>query len=243
MVKEKLCSIIIPNYNSNKMLEKTFLSLLQQSKELFELIIVDSCSTDESMKIIKKYQHIIDKCIIEKDNGIYDAMNKGINQATGQYLYFLGAGDELTPAILQTIVNRLPQKGYNFVYGNVYFGQDKKKIYDGRFNKLKLSRKNICHQSIFYSRNIFELIGLYDIRYKISSDFTFNISCFGNEKIKKIYINEIIATYDTNGISSNVPDKEFVKEQFKLIRENLGLKIWIIRVFKRKLGNLLRKII
>lgn len=223
LVKEKFCSIIIPNYNSNKKLDYTFRSLLQQDKELFELIIVDGYSIDESIEIIKKCEYIIDKCIIEKDNGIYDAMNKGIKQSTGQYLYFLGAGDTVTPGILQTIENKFPKEGYNFIYGNVYLGEDKKRIYNGSFDILKLLRQNICHQSIFYSRNIFDLIGLYDNKYKILSDYAFNISCFGNKKIKKAYIDDIIAVFEGNGISSNVIDKEFIKDKFQLIKKNFCL--------------------
>lgn len=242
MKRDKLCSIIIPNYNSNKKLNKTFKSLFEQDKELYELIIVDSCSTDESVELIKKYEWLIDKTIIEKDNGIYDAMNKGINCASGEYIYFLGAGDTLASGILKTIEVKLIKKGCNLIYGNVYFGEDKKNICYGKFNKLKLSKKNICHQAIFYSYNIFDLIGFYDTKYRILSDYAFNILCFGNKTIKKIYINDIIATFELNGISSNNVDKEFYKDYFQLIKRNLGMYIWIIRIFRNRIRNMVKRI-
>src|SRR2546421_9448699 len=115
---KKLFSIITPTLNPGRKLEDTINSVLSQNKELFEYIIVDGGSTDETLDIIRKSGERI-KWISEEDRGPYDSMNKGIGMATGDYLYFLGAGDLLRPNILEKVEKYIPSKPLTFVYGNV----------------------------------------------------------------------------------------------------------------------------
>ena len=214
-MKQKLFSIITPTYNSGRKLEKTICSVLSQDKSIYEYIIIDGCSTDDTSSVVEKYSDAV-KFVSEKDEGVYDAMNKGIDMATGNYLYFLGAGDSLRANILERIAGRMPHDKLTFVYGNVYM-VDRGVIYDGEFSKAKLRKYNICHQAIFYERTIFDVIGGYEQRFNVLADYAFNIKCFWNDSVQKKYIGYVIANFEGGGISSNQIDLNFVNEFSDLI--------------------------
>jgi glycosyltransferase involved in cell wall biosynthesis len=207
--RRKRFSIITPTFNSGPKLEATINSVLSQNEKLFEYIIVDGGSTDETLNTIGKYGERI-KWISEKDRGVYDAMNKGIKMAKGQYLYFLGAGDLMRAKILDRVDHLLPYEPLGFLYGNVYLvGGDV--VYLGEFDDDKIAKSNICHQSIFYERHIFDLIGMFDLRYSKLADYAFNLKCFADKRIWKAYIAEIIADYEGGGLSTDV-DVNFLKD-------------------------------
>lgn len=225
----KRFSIITPTLNSAAKLEETIKSVLAQRRDLFEYILVDGCSSDETLKIIKGYDGQL-KWTSEADRGIYDAMNKGIEMASGDYLYFLGAGDLLRSNILERIEKLLPAGDLIFLYGRVYY-LDEEREYLGEFNEARIARANICHQAIFYSRKIFEVVGKYDLRYRLLADHALNIKCFGDQRIKKIYVDEVIADYQEQG-ASKLRDLNFIGDTPRLIRENLGLKRYLLNRFK-----------
>lgn len=222
----KIFSIITPTFNCVSKIEKTIASVLSQNKILFEYIIVDGLSEDGTINKIKKYSNDL-KLIVGKDNGVYDAMNKGIDAASGKYLYFLGAGDQLREGILERINPLMPESDFNFVYGNVYM-IDRNNIYDGKFDKHKLNKRNICHQAIFYGKSVFDVIGKYDLRYIIKADYVLNLRCFGDKNIKKTYINYIIADYEGHGLSCSQKDDNFIKDRAKLVKDCLGVKEYFI---------------
>jgi glycosyltransferase involved in cell wall biosynthesis len=223
-------SIITPTLNCGPRLENTIKSVLSQNEELFEYIIVDGCSTDDTLKVIREHGSRI-RWISERDHGVYDAMNKGIELASGEYLYFLGAGDCLKPGILEKIDKEIPNMDLVFIYGNVY-RKDRDRIYDGEFDEAKLILRNICHQAIFYESHIFDLIGEFNLKYKVWADHVFNMQCFGDRRIKKIYVEDIIADYEGGGISKNV-DRIFINDRLRIIRENLGYRRVLLCTFER----------
>jgi glycosyltransferase involved in cell wall biosynthesis len=216
---QKLFSIITPVYNSGSKIEKTIKSVAAQDSDLYEYIIVDGASTDETLTSIKNSGGDFE-LVSEPDAGVYDAMNKGIARASGKYLYFLGAGDSLRPHALSNIARLMPREDLNFVYGNVYW-EDQAMIYAGAFTKEKLRNSNICHQAVFYHRNIFDLIGGFELRFKILADYVFNIKCFGNGKVKKSYIEYVVANFEGGGISTLQKDESFNRERGKLVRKYL----------------------
>jgi glycosyltransferase involved in cell wall biosynthesis len=214
-MQQKLFSIITPTYNSGRKLEKTIRSVLSQNKDIYEYIILDGCSTDETASVAAKYATEI-TFVSEKDEGVYDAMNKGIDLASGKYLYFLGAGDTLKTNILERIAPRMPHDELTFVYGNVYM-VDRGVIYDGEFDKAKLRKYNICHQAVFYERAIFETVGRYELRFEVLADYVFNVKCFWNDRVQKKYIGYVIANFEGGGLSSQQRDLNFVNEYSDLI--------------------------
>lgn len=219
IVEQKLFSIITPVYNCGGKIETTINSVWWQERDLFEHIIVDGKSTDETLSTIEKYRSGI-KLISEPDRGIYDAMNKGIGLASGKYLHFLGAGDRLRPFVLKTIAHLMPREELTFVYGNVLW-EDQDKIYDGQFSKARMQHDNICHQAIFYERKIFEVLGNFELRFNVYADYVLNIKCFGTDTIKKKYLDCVIATYEGGGMSMHHTDQSFFEERAELIKSYL----------------------
>ncbi len=208
-------SIIIPTYNASKTLSAAIESILEQTFIDYEILIIDGLSTDHTVELAKSYQDERIKIISEKDSGIYDAMNKGIQLAEGEWLYFLGSDDYLLRPNTLAEVSQYLNHEYDLVYGNVVWG-DTREIYDGPFTLEKVVKeKNICHQAIFHNKNIYIKMGLYDLTYKYCADHYFNIRCF-IEKCNILYIDVLVAYYNINGLSSSGGDIEFQKKN-KLI--------------------------
>lgn len=214
-------------YNCGRKVENTLQSIFAQNEELFELIVLDGASTDDTLDCIKKYESRL-TLISEKDDGIYYAFNKGIDLATGKYLYFIGAGDCLKPGILEQIKEFLPPEIPSFVYGKCYFV--KHKTYNGKeFTADLFIRDNICQQGVFYHRSIFDIIGKYDLRYKVFADWLFNLKCFIHDGITKRHIDCVIADYEEGGLSSELGrDPVFLKEFPIFVKKQFGLFEYVL---------------
>jgi glycosyltransferase involved in cell wall biosynthesis len=216
-------SIIIPTYNAAKTIEACIESVLSQHFFSFEILIIDGLSKDGTSSIVKKKSDERIKFISEADEGVYSAMNKGINISTGEYLYFLGSDDTLMDNnILQVVFETCKNKENHFVYGDVLFAKSKQ-IYAGEFNLEKLMHyQNISHQAIFYRKDCFAILGNYNLKYKIAADWDFNIRCFMHPNFKIKYINKTIACYnDVSGLSKENRDIEFEKNSiFFLTQKN-----------------------
>lgn len=216
-----LISIVTVVYNGEKYLEQTIKSVVEQSYDNVEYILIDGGSSDRSLEIIKKYEHCIDYIISEKDDGIYDAMNKGIGLASGQWINFLGS-DDILYNVLYKVAKKLDLKK-DAIYGDVYM-PSRHILYCGKFTKLKLLFNNICHQSIFYNKKIFTKRN-YNLRYKILADYVFNLLVYDENKFS--YIPILIAQYnDFSGVSSTTIDKSFQQDQIKIIKNNFTYKYY-----------------
>jgi len=196
-------SIITPIFNAASTLEACIESVINQNYLNLEHWFIDGLSTDGSLEIIKKYAEVNShiKYISEKDKGIYDAMNKGIDLAEGEWVYFLGGDDELCFDIFNSISEALIINKKCIVYGNVKINDY---IYNGHFDKIKLSKSNICHQSIFTHKFVFDEIGKFNyVEFKVLADWEFNIKCWVNG-ICFFYIDKIIAIYSDKGFSNTI---------------------------------------
>jgi glycosyltransferase involved in cell wall biosynthesis len=211
-------SIITPVLNSASTLKKAIISLINQKYKNIELIFFDGISTDSTCQIIKKYQKENPNILLicEKDDGIYDAMNKGIDASTGDWLYFMGADDELFDEnVLSDLVSSGVFDHGKIVYGNVQIignniWANEGDIYDGSFDLKKLLSKNICQQAIFYPRNVFEEYGKFDVIFKIIADWDFNLRCWSHEEF--VFFDRMIAKFSTGGKSSIIEnDKSYIK--------------------------------
>jgi glycosyltransferase involved in cell wall biosynthesis len=223
-MQSPLISIIIPVYNAEKILQQAIDSVQAQHWQAWEMIIVDGLSTDASTALVQKAQqtdHRI-RLISEKDNGIYDAMNKGVAAANGEWLYFLGSDDQFaTTNVLQEIVPLLEQSASDVIYGDVIMPGNIR--YDGSFSFSKLMEKNISHQAIFYQKKVFEKVGVYNIAYKMHADWEFNIRCF-SQGIFFEYTNQVIAFFGEGGVSAqhDVPFLQEVLLPLKIERLQAG---------------------
>lgn len=155
-----LISIITVVYNGEKYLEETIQSVINQTYENVEYIIIDGGSTDGTLEIIKKYEDKIDYWVSEKDGGIYDAMNKGIDVATGEWLNFMNAGDSFySNQTLMEVFNNKNYELYNILYGDVETNYGNFKIIHkaGKLENLYKSMQ-FSHQSTFFNTKYHKMI-------------------------------------------------------------------------------------
>ena len=197
-------SIIIPTYNSEATLDSCLKSLENQLWQDFEVLIIDGLSSDRTLDIVATYalKNSNVKVFCENDNGVYDAMNKGLKIASGRFIYFLGSDDQLySPTVLHDIFNDDTQA--DFIYGNVWLNSEHR-LYSGESNlaKLLIDQVSICHQAIFYSRKVFDKLGEFDQKYFIHADYDLNIKCFEDDELMKKYIPITVCIYNQGGISN-----------------------------------------
>lgn len=197
-------SIITINFNDKTGLEKTINSIINQTWADFEFIVIDGASTDGSKEILEKYQNQISHWISEPDTGVYNAMNKGIRIANGEYLIFMNSGDSFVdPTILEKIAPQL-EFSTDIVFGDAIFVANNDETIINFPKKLNFSffyENSLCHQSTFLHKSLF-LDNQYNEYFKIVSDWEFNVKniCLYGKSYK--HIDEVICYYDLNGISS-----------------------------------------
>ena len=196
-------SIITVNLNNRDGLQKTIDSVVSQTFKDFEWIVIDGGSTDGSKELLEQYADHFAYWVSEPDKGIYNAMNKGIKVAKGEYLQFLNSGDWLCD---ETVLEQC--FSYNIsadiVYGNLFFvnsdGQKIKSNYPELLTFKYLFRHSIGHNASFIKRELFQK-EQYDESKKIVSDWSFYLKRLLDGKQFE-FIDEIITCYDTTGISS-----------------------------------------
>lgn len=209
----KKLSIIIPTFNSGETLARALKSILIQTFTDFELLIIDGLSIDNTVNIAKGFNDERIKIYSEKDNGIYDAMNKGISIANGEWLYFLGSDDTIYDNnVLYEIYSIVTSSKYDVIYGDVMSSRFNGR-YDGMFTIDKILKQNICHQSIFFHKNVFKKTGNFKKEYKSYADWDHNMRWFLSNNLKHKYIDIIVANYADGGFSSINNDDLFSNEK------------------------------
>lgn len=236
ITKEPLVSVITVVFNAETCLEKTILSVINQSYKNVEFIIIDGNSTDGTIDIIKKYQNEINYWISEADAGVYDAMNKGLKKATGDWIYFLGAGDILYD-VLEGLIKQFTNPN-TIYYGDVY-RNDTKSVYDGKFSSMKFAVRNICHQAMFYPSSVFKKYS-YNLKYKIQADHALNMVCYGDKEFRFEYISVVVANYDGDGYSANNLDYPFFEDKLELIKSNFHSFVYYYAMVRRKLAKIIK---
>ncbi len=195
-------SVITVVFNGEQFLESTILSVLNQTYDNVEYIIIDGESTDGTVDIIKKYEEEIDYWVSEKDAGIYDAMNKGIDIASGEWINFMNAGDTFyNNSILEDVFEVSDFEGIDIVYGHVNH------ICKGySYLKKSVSIKNIeykipfCHQSSFVSSE-YHKKNKFSLKHKLIDDYVFFYDAYKNKRRFK-QIDLIVSKFLRNGIST-----------------------------------------
>jgi glycosyltransferase involved in cell wall biosynthesis len=208
-------SIIVPTYNAEILLPFAIRSLTSQDFADFEVLILDGLSDDNTLAIAQQLATNDSriKVYCEKDDGIYDAMNKGILKSKGQYLYFLGSDDTIFKnTVLSCVHQSLLNYPVDVLYGDVYMTKFRR-LYAGEFTKEKLFYHNICHQSIFLKKSVFTRTGLFNVKYVVLADYDNNIKWFLSNKISSRYDSIIVANYAHGGFSSQNGDDVFNKSK------------------------------
>ncbi|MFD1769671.1 glycosyltransferase family 2 protein [Sphingobacterium suaedae] len=207
-------TIVTINLNNMLGLAKTLMSIQSQTTPNFEYIIIDGGSTDGSVDLIRDFSQV-NHWVSEKDAGVYDAMNKGIKIAKGDYILFLNSGDTLFSS--KTLENVLPELGTeDIIYGNLLL-DDKTKPYVYHFPP-KLSFKYLFHHflghpSTFIKKNLFERFGYYETIYKIVADWAFMVRVIAKENVSTRGIDQIISIFDMNGMSADPKNTPAILEE------------------------------
>jgi|ERR1019366_3514838 glycosyltransferase involved in cell wall biosynthesis len=227
-------SIIVPTFNSSTYIERCLQSIRIQTFRDYEIILQDGASSDDTIRIAAGFRNASPgmdiKLFSEKDNGPYDAMNKGCRRASGEWLYFLGSDDELRDAnVLSTVMRSPGLATCDVIYGNVQVIGDAGwakhgSVYDGIFDLSKLLNRNICHQAIFYRAAFVRRIGEYNTRYVVCADWDFNMRCWSKMEFK--YLDMIVANFYAGGLSGGGGDECFSREVASNVLRYFGLSIY-----------------
>ena len=198
-------SVITINYNNCDGLRKTIESVVNQTCRDFEYIIIDGGSTDGSVDVIKQYADKIDYWVSEPDKGIYNAMNKGIAVAHGEYLNFMNSGDCFYDcSSIAEFLNL--QANEDIVFGNMvdsYTGKQMGCISSDNITAADFLNASLPHQASFIRRILFEKYGLYDEKYKIASDWKFFLYVIVFMNVSLRHIDKNFATFENSGISTS----------------------------------------
>jgi glycosyltransferase involved in cell wall biosynthesis len=232
-------SIITINYNNLAGLQKTIESVVGQTFKDYEWIIIDGGSSDGSRELIEQNAHLFSYWVSEPDKGIYNAMNKGIKVAKGDYLQFLNSGDWLYD---DTSLERCFSHSFtgDIVYGDFYFvmrdGQMRKSCIPNPLTLRYLYHYSLGHNASFIKRELLQE-ELYDERFRIVSDWAF----FLKQALKNCdfkYLDEIVSCFDTCGISSI--NKELLKKERETVINDL-IPVLVVRdlIAMDKMGALL----
>lgn len=208
-------SIITINYNNKSGLEKTIASVIKQTFNDYEFIVIDGNSNDGSKEIITSFNDKITNSVSEADKGIYDAQNKGITKATGNYLLFLNSGDVLyNEDTLKSITPLLKDK--SFYYGNLILeksGKREEHIAPSTVDMDFMLNSTFWHPCVFIKSELFKNFGIYNTDFKIAGDYEFFIRCLLKPNISSEYLNQFISVFDGDGISNDPKYSELLSSE------------------------------
>lgn len=220
-----MLSVITVVYNNASDIERTLLSVINQTYRSIEYIVIDCASTDGTAEIIGKYTDNISKFISEKDEGIYDAMNKGLALATGNYVLFMNSADEFYSVdTVEKVFETTPDA--DIYYGETEMVDDEGRSLGQRRHKapVQLTWKSfrygmtVSHQAIYVRRSLTEP---FDRRYQLSADIDWIIRAI--KKAKKIVnVNRYVARYQVGGVSKS-KHRQSLLERFDIMKRYYGL--------------------
>ena len=203
-------SIITPVFNAAGFINNFIKTLKEQKFQEWEIIFLENCSIDNTADLIRSFSSNDSRIILitEKDKGIYDAMNKGIGLAKGEWLYFMGSDDFFYDEMVLSKISKYLNPSSDIVYGDSLWVPEMIEEV-GEWSHTNILYQSINHQRIFYKRNLFSNEIKYNINYKVAADHALNIRLFCDKNIVKNYFPILIAKYYSGGYSRNKIDESF----------------------------------
>ncbi|MBX3042559.1 MAG: glycosyltransferase [Candidatus Kapabacteria bacterium] len=209
-------SVVTICFNEVSTIQKTIESVIKQNYTDFEYIIIDGGSTDGTMNIVNQYKNVVSRIISEKDEGIFFAMNKSLDLAIGEFIYFLNAGDFLVNNYIFSEIFEIV-KSEDLIYGDVIF------VYESGLKFRRRSPKtlkpeyffidSINHQTTFIKLDLIKKAGGFDTSFKIAGDYDLILKLVYQEKCKTKYIEMPVSYFNLSGISSNSGFNELQNEE------------------------------
>ncbi len=224
-----LISVIIAVYNGAETLENCLESIIQQSYINKELLVIDGGSKDQTLDILSKYSSDISYCVSEDDNGIYDAWNKALLQANGDYIAFLGADDTYAQTgSLESLLELAKKKSHpDFISGRAAMldadgNLRRTKGGDWQWSKFKRAMGIIVHRGALHHRRLFERYGEFDTQWRIAGDYEFLLRAGPN--LQTAFLPEIVVKVGGTGISTRLAISAY-KEAFQVQKQspNIGV--------------------
>jgi glycosyltransferase involved in cell wall biosynthesis len=220
-------SVITVCKNSANTIYKCIESVVNQSYSNIEYIIIDGVSSDDTLNVIQNFTDKITKLISEPDNGIFDAMNKGISESAGDYIIFLNADDFFisTNAIKYTVNYILNEAQYrhDIYYGKVFIFNHQSGIGNiwnaAKTSRFSLYRASLPHPATIYKKDAFERCGVFNTTYKIASDYEWYVRALlkYNLQFKRIHL--ILTQFNKGGISTQKDNSSFIKKEKEKVRK------------------------
>ena len=246
-MQKNLLSIITVVKNDEQNIQKTIRSIISQKKINYEYIIIDGKSTDNTLKKIREYKSKINKIISKKDNGIYDAMNKGIKVANGDVIVFCNSGDFFYKNSLQKVMFLFDKFNYDFVFGTVLRNYKKGKIlkFGFNFNRMLYNFDFATSHStgFFLKKKIYNLIGNYNTKFKISADYDLYFRLY-KKNLRGGYTkkNQKIGNMKSGGFSSKISFFQHLIEETKIRIHNSQNILFVILIFMNAVFKNLNKL-
>ncbi len=204
-MQEILVSVLTPCYNSEKTIEKTLQCIAEQTYKNIEYIIVDGGSTDGTLELIEQYRHRLQErftLISEKDNGIYDAMNKGIQLAKGQLIGIVNSDDWYEEDTVEQVVKHYQGNPCEVVYGmqRTYLNGHEKAtfIYHHNF----LTEQMITHPTCFVTKKTYDELGAFDLHYRSAADYDLMLRFWKSGKVVFTPVMRVLSNFQLGGMSS-----------------------------------------
>lgn len=231
-------TVVTVCYNAENAIKKTIESILAQSYSPYEYLIFDGVSSDRTVEIARRYDKKLREKGIryvissEKDTGIYNAMNKGVNAATGDFISFLNAGDWYQKDALEKVNKFYKKEPFDLTYGGLnYINPDGSVIIKmSKMDKFLITSRHWNHPSMFLRREIYQKYG-FDERFKAYADFHLYIKLRKVHTVKIRLIPEVIANFPADGVSTDVRISEVLKradEKYHIYRDNgYGRIYWL----------------
>ncbi|MBC7162759.1 MAG: glycosyltransferase [Immundisolibacter sp.] len=230
-------SIVTVCWNSAAVLPRARDSLSSQTCRDYEWVVVDGASTDGTMEIVRDFDAAPVASVSEPDKGIYDAMNKGVRMARGEYVFFLNSDDALhDPNVLADVARILEtQPAADLLYGNVVYAYPSRKVLRtfAHINRLTLPFESLCHQAVFARRVLFDSVGTFDTRFRLSADYDWLIRVF-RSGARTRWIDRRVAQFTAGGVHA--------QDARKLADENRQVRLQYLSPLAMRLGNLARRL-
>lgn len=218
-----MLSIIIATYNAGDVLERALKSVVSQQYRDFECIIVDGQSNDATMDIALLYARNDNRLSVfsEKDNGIFDALNKGVKQAKGEWIYVLGADDEILSTGLKDLMDVSP--GFDVVYGHTIDRYENGKLRYPKSKDYMLVKRNMfcSHQGLIMRRELILGLNGFNTDYALKADFDLVQRAYlGGARFRKVDVN--VAVFSMDGVSSKASILQ-EKERYRILKANKSI--------------------